>query len=269
MPFNYQIDDVSSNDQYSNYESNKEMSSTTTTNTNSNNNNVCNGTSSSTSKTNPILMNLIIDFFNSQLELKRNVQCLSPNINTNSNMTTSTMSTSTKFPSLAALNNKQKYQKVKQALILLGRSFQSQFEQQLFDSLKKLDLQKQNCHTTFYFLSNEMFVSGIQWHFIITYFTFSVEFALYCSQQGFANVSDVALWLCKYTEQYILPWIEQQSDGWDGLVKFAQDHSNESILDETDRANQNSTFKFDFKNILCGAAGAIGAISFGLFMSSK
>nr|XP_027197495.1 bcl-2-like protein 1 [Dermatophagoides pteronyssinus] len=208
----------------------------------------------------PMLMNLVKDFFNAQFELKK-AQCPFPS----SSPSTSSSSSSSSSNPTATTNNTQSlvnHSQIRMALRALGKSFEEKYARQLYEIIVKLELQPQNACATFHCLSNEMFVQGIQWNHIVTYFVFSVDFAYYASQQHVATVNDVAKWLTRYTAEHLLPWIEKNG-GWDDIVKFAQD-----IIGDVPN-NDNALFNMDLKNILCGAAGALGVLSLGLFLSSK
>ena len=179
-----------------------------------NNNNNNNGTNQSTDETiyDPMLMNLVKDFFNAQFELKK-AQCPFPSSSSSSSTSSSSNQTSMVNNNTTNQTSINQYSRIRMALRALGKSFEEKYSRQLYDIIVKLELQPQNACATFHCLSNEMFVQGIQWNHIVTYFVFSVDFAYYASQSHAATVNDVARWLTRYTFEHLLPWIEKNG-GW-------------------------------------------------------
>ncbi|KAI7685361.1 hypothetical protein SSS_01747 [Sarcoptes scabiei] len=144
------------------------------------------------------LMSLIKDFYNSQFELMKAPRPF-PNVSSG----TITMTT----PS--------DYHQIISSLKALGRLIQKNYEKHFLEIIKKFDkkIEPSNCCASFYCLSNAMFVKGIQWNHIVTYFVFSAYFAHYADQEDAASVSDVALWLCRFVSERLLDWIETNG-GW-------------------------------------------------------
>ena len=109
----------------------------------------------------------------------------------------------------------REFQEVAAALRQLGEEYVQDYEEDLKRNIEQFqrNVQPENLAKSFEYLSGQMFIQGIDWHFILTYFVFSAQLAQFASRTGLASVDDVASWVIDYTDGHLTSWIKQNG-GW-------------------------------------------------------
>jgi len=139
------------------------------------------------------------------------------------------------------------------SLKALGRQYVHLYEGQLSAMCDRLEVSPSSAFSTFNSVSNELFIEGIKWNHIITYLVFGSQFAFTCVQNGFPTlVNEVSHWISSYIEHNLSQWIADNG-GLEYVIEFAGDKIGR-------REGDGHT------KLIYGAAGAIGALTLGLFL---
>lgn len=137
---------------------------------------------------------------------------------------------------------------------------------------------KQQCYDAFSRIADELFSDDVTWGRIVTFLVYAGELATKVTQQTEdaskipTTISMIIENICKYFDEKLLQWIEQQDNGWMSIIAY----QNEIQSDEGKGllANGHSAESADeSNNTRCMrqviSVAAFAAIIGGLYMCSK
>lgn len=122
-----------------------------------------------------------------------------------------------------AITELLEYQRIREILVQQGQMYMEDYQDRILPNLQHFlrTLQPQNAQASFNSLSAQIFVDGIRWDLILTYFVFCAELAFQANLERFADVYDITIWMLQYINDHLSPWIHDNG-GWvrNSLVPF-------------------------------------------------
>ena len=131
------------------------------------------------------------------------------------------------------------YEPILDRLILIDREFQIFVETKYQDRFTELteplitrlkNGSKQKYYDAFKSIADELFSTGVSWTRIVTFLVYSAELINKVielpnqkdKEKTFKMVSQIISCVCRYFDENLLQWINEQDGGWENIIEYTK-----------------------------------------------